>query len=279
MISKLKKYISKTFIKNHVLVPIAPLDIRNGINDPRMLNYTGNHSILINARIAYGRSFHFMKLDEESNPFVRALKHSAHLNKKGKMDFIRESIESYYTNYQPKSALERFQLYKEDAPDLENEPAWAAPMPWSANNIKSEKKSVLRWLQEDHQKQGQNLDISHGHTYYGPVSSQKLWLETERFLQVFESINQSGYNRQGTHDGDIVATIFVSNDGEWRWTVRKGHHRTNSLAALEYEQIPVCVKKIVYESEVRFWPNVRSGLYTKRGAKKMFQMIFEGRAF
>jgi hypothetical protein len=88
-------------------------------------------------------------------------------------------------------------------------------MPWSTSSIKSEKKSVLSWLRDDHQNQGQKLDITHGHTYYGPVSPQKVWLETERFLQVFESIDQYGYNRYGTADGDIIATIFVSNDGDW----------------------------------------------------------------
>jgi len=279
MISELKKYVSKTFIKNHILVPLAPLDIRNGINDPRMLNYTGNHTILINARRVDGRCFQFMKLNEEFNPFVRALKDSVHLKKNDRKDFIHKAFESYYTSYQPESAIERFELNREEAPDLENEPAWATPMPWSANSIKAEKKSVKRWLKEDHQNQGQNLEITHGHTYYGPVSSQKLRLETKRFLKVFESIELSGYNRSNTSDGDIVATIFVSNNGEWRWTVRQGHHRANTLAALDYEQIPVCVKKIVYESEVRFWPNVRSGLYSRRGAEKMFQMYFEGRAF
>lgn len=279
MIGRLKKHILNTFIKNHLLVPIAPRDIRNGINDPRMLNYTGNHSILINARRDDGRCFQIMKLNEESNPFVRALKRSAPLNKEDKKDFIRESIQSYYTNYQPESALERFELNRDDAPDLECEPAWAAPMPWSANNIKSEKIKIIRGLQEDHQMQGQDLDMTHGHQRFGPVSSQKLKLETERFLQIYESIDHNGYNRQDTNDGDIGATIFISQKGEWRWLVRRGQHRSIALSALDYELIPVRVKKIVYESEVRFWPNVRSGLYTRRGAEKMFELFFEGRSF
>lgn len=279
MISELKKYVTKTFIKNYALVPIAPLDIRNGVNDPRTFNYSGEKSILINAKTDCGRCFHFMKLDEESNPFVRTLKESAQMNKHDRRDFIFKSLESYYTNYKPASAIERFHLNIADAPDLENEPAWAAPMPWSASSIKAEKKSVVRWLQNDNQEQGQDLDITHGHTYYGPVSHQKLRLETDRFLQVFESIYQNGYKRENTNDGDIIATILVSNDGSWRWTVRKGHHRANSLAALDYELIPVCVKKIVYESEVEYWPNVFSGLYTKKGAFDIFRQFFEGRAF
>jgi hypothetical protein len=82
MISKLKKYVSDTFIRNHVLVPLAPLDIRNGINDPRILNYAGKRSVLLNARRDYGRCFQFLRLDEESNPFVRAMKESVQLKKK-----------------------------------------------------------------------------------------------------------------------------------------------------------------------------------------------------
>lgn len=279
MISELKKYVSDTFIRNHQLVPIAPLDIRNGINDPRMYNYSGKGSVLFNARTEYGRCFQFLRLDAESNPVVRGLKQLADFEEREERDVIRQSLESYYTACQPESALEWLELTNKEAPELENIPAWAAPTPWSSKSIKSVRSAALRWHNVDHVRMDRDLDITHGHTHFGPVSPEKIEIETERFLYTHKSISQHGYNREDTLDGDIGAFILVSQDGEWRWSAGPGHHRAIVLSALDYDMIPVRVKKIIYESEAAIWPNVHSGLYSEKTALKIFKLFYEGRAF
>ena len=95
-------------------------------------------------------------------------------------------------------------------------------------------------------------------------------------LAALDSIRRSGYRRHDRADGDIEALVFLREDGEWRWQVSRGLHRAAVLAALETDPIPVRVRGLVFRGDAGVWPNVVSGLYTRRGAEKMFDRIFDG---
>jgi len=117
-----------------------------------------------------------------------------------------------------------------------------------------------------------------GLLFFGPVSDVKIEIESKRYAKLLESIEKKGYNRSNESDGDIEGGILINSNNDWRIIVNGGQHRAIVLAALGYETIPVRVSRNVYEAEVNYWPNVISGLYTKKGALKLFRTIFDGDA-
>lgn len=281
MIGQLKKHISDTIFKNYILVPRAPLDIRDSVNDPRYFNYTGRKQILLNAKTSFGRCFQLMKLDFESNPIVRAL-HALdeNANPDKNKAIIREAIQHYYSTVQPETIHEWFGLPSSDSVHLKNFAPWTLPEPWINRDIESKRKATSRWLKKDSERYHQDLKTSDGFTFFGPVNEKKIHLETERFFLVYTSIKKNGYIRADCDDGDIGATVFISKkNNEWRWSVSPGQHRAIVLTALNYNTIPVRVKQIVYEDEVEYWPNVHSGLYSADTALHIFNAFFAGKSF
>lgn len=276
MLNTLKKKISDKFLKNHSLVPNSPVDVREFSDNPRILNYMRPRKVLMNAKLKHGRCFNFFPLAPEVNPFIRALVESEAADETKKKLIIKQTISEYYQNNQPENVYDWYNLPPTDAPKLINTPPWSAPMPWSTGSISSEKNTVERWILQDNIESGMDLNIDHGFTYYGPVSEKKLEVETNRLLSIYQSIKNKGYIRNDKYDGDIGGKIFISSNGEWRWRVFRGQHRTIALAALGYTEIPIMVKQIIYETEVDCWPNVLSGLYTSDGAKKLFKTVFNG---
>lgn len=277
MLGSLKKRIFNILFKNYTHVPSSPVDIRKLSNDPRLLNYTGRGTILLDANVEDGRFFQIMPLGLKENPFISALKKSESVRgTEQKKEIITQVIQGYYEANQPESACDWFNLSQSDAPELQQTEPWAAPMPWSDSSVPSMRKNMVRWLHKDHKKAGVELHINHGFTYYGPVTEKKLTIETDRLLKIYQSIHKFQFNRSDSHDGDIIGTAFISKTGEWRWNVSSGHHQSIALAALGYDSVPLRVKRLVYENEASYWPNVLSGLYSKEGALKLFNTIFHG---
>lgn len=136
----------------------------------------------------------------------------------------------------------------------------------------------MNWMKLDHKEVNSNITIKDGFTYFGPVSDEKVKVEALRYYNLIQSLCDKGYNRSDHFEGDICGEIIINKNGEWRWLAGPGQHRAVVLSSLDYQNIPVRVLRLVFENEVDIWPNVTSGLYTKKGALKLFHTIFQGNA-
>lgn len=278
MLKKLKKWFVSSFMRNHHVTPIAPYDVRNRANDPRELHYNSSKSILIDARIDYGRTAELFSHNHSVNPFIEAVKQALESPRDDQIKVLEEILSQYYSTVQPKDALEWYGLSSEDAPMLKSLLPWKAPLPWVTQTIEEKEKIVKNWIKYDHQEVNSKINLEDGFTYFGPVSDKKIEVEALRFYNLIQSICDKGYKRGDDLDSDVCGVFFINKKGEWRWLAGPGQHRAVVLSALDYQTIPVRVMRLVFENEADIWPNVTSGLYTKKGALKLFNTIFHGDA-
>ena len=281
MLFKLK-YLLKAGLERHGyslqrLNHIKPLDVRARGNDPRSLLYRGRKQpVLINAPDVAGRGLPlFTFLPSGLHPFVRAVA-TALKNTTDEKSAIQSVLASYYNLVQPINAIELFGLESKEVPQLANEPSWAAILPWDEESISQWRKNHQTSVIMENCMAGRMLTISDGWAFCGPVTENKLRIETSRLYSLMVSIQRNGLKRHNGTGGDIVAFVLVRQDGQWRWLARTGQHRAAVLSALGFKNIPLRVVKIVNRDDVEIWPNVVSGVFSRSVALKLFDQIFEG---
>lgn len=105
-------------------------------------------------------------------------------------------------------------------------------------------------------------------------SERKIEIEYERIRQVLLSIITNGYDYKKY--GCINCMLLIHGD-DYRWITLGGNHRVAVLAALEKEYAEIKINYIVRREDAKYWPNVKSGLYNKKTALKLFDNFFEAR--
>jgi hypothetical protein len=151
-------------------------------------------------------------------------------------------------------------------------------MPWSAI---APEEAALYWkskIEDDNREHGTSAEPEHGWKSWGPVSSEVGIFEFKRLTDVYSSIESGGYQRSNDPNGDMEGFV-LSRDLDYRILVTTGHHRCAALAALGRTAAPFRLSsgRIVRRSEVGFWPNVQSGLFTQAQALALFDRLFDGR--
>ena len=275
LLRKVHRYIKKFLRKRgFILRRINMLDRREVCNDPRQVLYLGGSSIIINVPLEKGRRKIF-PVTAEYDPFYCALNLS--LIHGGDREKLREVLNAYYHMVQPKNALEWLGLDCEDAPELSSVRPWAAPPPWVDLTVKEVDRNVNNDMLHDSGHGDKKLSVAQGWAHCGPVSEDKIKLEVDRLFTALDSIRRLGYDRNYGPGGDIGAKFLFDENGEWRWLISPGNHRIAIVSALGYNEIPVMAKSVVFRRDVDVWPNVLSGLYSRSGALKYFDNLFEGK--
>lgn len=117
-----------------------------------------------------------------------------------------------------------------------------------------------------------HLDASHGVSFHGPASSDKVAYEMRRLIQVRDSIAASGYRPEVY--GDIEGYV-LSAGGQACFFVRGGKHRAAALCHLGYATIPVTFRaslpRLVDESMAAHWPLVREGKMSVAVAQELLR--------
>lgn len=252
---------------------LRPVDVRQGNNNPKQFFYYGGRPVLIDAPTTLGR-IRFFSLSKECNPFVYAV--SVALNEVDTLNTIESVLHKYYSLVKPENAHDWLGLNAKDAPLLSEVPVWSVPEPWKLADIGQKRSSIQNVAINESRQTGHALDISHGEKCFGPVTKEKLSIETTRLHNVMLSIQHNGWQRHDGYDGDIEAVVFMRDECRWCWQVSRGLHRVAVLSALGWQNIPLRVNAIVWRSDADIWPNVVSGLYTKIGALKLFDRISDG---
>ena len=185
-------------------------------------------------------------------------------------------LKEYYTKHRPKNAADVFSgmdirpSFLVDCP-----PHLYRLRPWRTKSKREMDVWIRKLLQEDNKEHGMpEFKIeTHGELSYGPVSREKGKLEFRRLVNVYESINNKGYERGKGH----VTVYILKRKKEYAFLRRDGGHRIPAMSSLGRETIPAVFKKpcIVDIDMVEHWPQVKRGHWTKEEAKAYFNHLFD----
>ncbi len=170
-------------------------------------------------------------------------------------------LKRFYASFQPTTVAEAHHL--ENAGPLEELPAsslfepWSLPRPPFDDPFHSQKPS--------------------GTPVFGPQSDEAGEVEWQRLRRSVISVRDYGYQPRLFPQGRINVTVLRS-QGEERYLVMHGLHRTAVLSAMGEERIEVGVDHrnpwIVDEDQVDLWPYVRSGFVTRELAVRNLRRYF-----
>ncbi|MFC3680613.1 hypothetical protein [Bacterioplanoides pacificum] len=163
----------------------------------------------------------------------------------------------------------------------------ATVLPWSTSTPEAKLKRICantnakRLLSKEAYQLGLREKDNYGWQFFGPVSEGLGNLEFKRLISVYNSIQKNGYfpERYGYIHGQ-----FLISDNDWVWVNIGGKHRFSSLAALNYERIPVALKSrssalFIRRSESAYWPNVKNGLFSEQESLNIFDRIIDGKSY
>ncbi len=273
----IKSILAKTGYKIQRLKTNIPIDIRSNSNHPISLMYLSSlQPVLVSAPIKLGRGFPLFSLSAEgSHPYILAIQTMMHMSSNNK-NIIKSVLQDYYNCMQPKNAAELLGLELYESTVFLNEPSWGALMPWQNHTISAWKKLHKEFVHKENLLMKVDLGIEAGWAWVGPVNNKKLNIEVVRLKKIYDSINQNGYKRNNSIDGDITADVLVGSNGEWCWQAIRGQHRAVVLCAIETKEIPIRIERIIRRDDVDLWPGVQSGLFRRDEALKVFDMIMSG---
>jgi len=115
--------------------------------------------------------------------------------------------------------------------------------------------------------------------FCGPSSDQFIQDEFIRTIALYESLKISGYTPKKYPHSYIGGTILEKNNGQKKFIVMQGNHRTAIFAHLGYKNLDVRLIKnalnYVREKDLSKWTMVNKGQCNESDAKKIFDFFFE----
>ena len=108
-----------------------------------------------------------------------------------------------------------------------------------------------------------------GSPLHGPVDQELGTKEFTRIQSIIESIERHGYDPDGFPRG-LITGILLKHDGQKRFLVVHGQHRSAVLTAMGREEILVGIRgdgpSIIDSNDAENWPHVKSGLVSSEAA-------------
>lgn len=171
-------------------------------------------------------------------------------------------LAAFYRAFQPASVAEFYFLERKGGVGAAL-PPWALPwLGWAAHRPPS--------------AEGGLDPASHGVSYYGPCSAEKIAFEHDRLARLRGSIEAEGYrpDRFGHVEG-----FLMLRGAEARFFVRGGKHRAAVMAALGHATLPVIFKpgwpSVVNRDDADRWPLVAEGRMDAGLARAVFDRYFD----
>jgi hypothetical protein len=187
-------------------------------------------------------------------------------------------LQRYFASFQPGDALEALAGFRPDAPcgltDLGPELFWLTP--WCAWTPDEMGRAVRDWVGRGAREHGlPDFDpAGDGSPYHGPTSRRLAEVESRRLRDVADALRRDGYDRRF---GDSL--FYLVRRGREQVAVKfgSGYHRTAAMAALGEPTIPAQFRLplAVDVDDVDDWPQVRSGLWSRRAAIRYVDHLFD----
>lgn len=250
------------------------LDLRSQCVHPLAIPYLQlNTPALIDLELQRGRGLRIFPLNQ-THPYVAIL--SAAQRSSTPQSTITTLLRQYYAQVQPKTPAEWLGIEADRNSSLNDAP-WSLSMPWDARTPTQWKTAREKYALKENAHLGKSFGIEQGWHFWGPVSEEKLAIESNRLCHLLHSIRTQGYSRHDKRDGDINAVILKHNR-DWCWQVAGGEHRAAVAAALNLTTVPVRITQIIDLADIEHWPGVENGTYSQAQARSVFLSIFHGSA-
>ena len=206
------------------------------------------------------------------NPFVHAARDIAASAEAG---YDGSVLERYYQAVQPRHAAEAL-LGFEDAPGVlaGHRPIAAFCTPWERLGPERMVPKVAEWVRADYLEHGvEDLDLAAGFKYFGPTHHRVGEVEFERLRRLVESLRRRGFLRR---HGDVLVEVVRRGDEFLFLNSGGGAHRSAVAAAIGLHTVPARpVRNLIDRDRAEDWPNVRSGLWTIRQARRYVDHLFD----
>ncbi len=229
---------------------------------PRGLEAVGGSSEIIAVDVERCRSLNGFGFTENGwNHFTAALKEQL---ENPDLPYNKSVLKAFYENFQPCNRQEQLFGYRQDPlPPLDR--GW----------------TLLPWVETKNRHTnpiGSPFTRDKANHHYGPNSDQFGRLVQKKLLDTYTLIKKHGYMPEIFPDGYIQG--YLLKDGEdYRFYVNEGQHRMAAIGLLGYEVIKARFNPeflpLVDIRDLHQWPQVESGLYSKKTAEKVFRFFFE----
>ncbi|MCH7396518.1 hypothetical protein MM236_00900 [Belliella sp. DSM 107340] len=183
-----------------------------------------------------------------------------------------ESFKEYYSKCQFENVADRIGItpYK----DWHFLSPWYYVEPWEAVSPESAFERNFNMMVNETKKYGfENYKIDFGHKSFGPLVDELVELELKRLVGIYNSIKKYGLIENSKL---IKGKIFVAND-QVKVRPGDGWHRVFGCLSNSFNRVPMKFNKlnsIVRREDVRYWPSVNAGLYSKNEALMVFDNLF-----
>ncbi|MEX0928735.1 MAG: hypothetical protein WD266_04125 [Balneolales bacterium] len=122
------------------------------------------------------------------------------------------------------------------------------------------------------------LGPEHGIQAYGPVTNEKIMLETRRLSDVLKSIKKTGF-KPDVLGGYPRGYFLMDLKGRWSFLLDAGLHRVAALVHLGYRRIPVqfqtAFPRVIKQAESRQWPMVKKRYLSEKEAVDIFMQYLK----
>jgi hypothetical protein len=187
-------------------------------------------------------------------------------------------LDRYYALHRPRSAAEAYlgfdaapPLYRSLPPQLLYLP------PWEPGSVDEARARIARFIEADNREHGRG-DLTaerDGFLTFGPVTPAKRELELRRLARLYAALTRTGFDRA---KGECECAL-VKRGREFRCVPGPGYHRAAVAVALDAAWVPMRCKEVgpffVDVAYVEYWPQVRSGLWSRRQALAYVDYLFE----
>jgi hypothetical protein len=187
-------------------------------------------------------------------------------------------LQRYFASFQPRDALEALAGFEPDAPcgltDLGPDLFWVTP--WCAWTPQEMAGAVRDWVARGAREHGlTDFDPDRdGSPYHGPTSRRHAEVESRRLRQATTALRGNGYDRRR---GDSL--FYLVRRGREQVAVKfgGGYHRTAAMTAIGAATVPAQLRPplAVDVDDVDDWPQVRSGLWSRRAAVRYVDHLFD----
>ena len=140
------------------------------------------------------------------------------------------------------------------------------------------------WIHDKNQKVvfGNKLKDTRpgGNHNFGPNTEEFGTNEFNRLLVLYNLLKKNDYHPEIFTDGYVSGYLLIKED-DYRFVVTEGQHRIACLAALGYNKIRCRFStrseypKIVDYKNIKKWPQVENGVYSRNLAQRVFNRFFE----
>lgn len=231
---------------------------------PKGVSIVGSKSTIFEVELSKCLDLYGSGYLDDAHHFTEVLKQYEENNE---LEYNDSVLKAYYEQFQPKNLEEALFIEKGRAPLLNK--GWIG-YPWFWN------KQMKVIFNKEH-----NETRPGGIHHFGPNTEEFGAGELKRLIPLYKIFKEQGYQPELFFDGYISGHFLIKGD-DYRFIVTEGQHRVACLAALGYDTIRCRFSsepqypKVVRWQDVKKWPQVANGVYSRNLALRIFERFFVG---